>query len=170
MTTDLTSLARLCHVIISNNLDRFVYDDGGRSESGFKGHTGDCVVRAIAITTRLPYSEVYDALNGLATLERPRGRGKRSSSRTGVRRPTYERYLFALGAVWTPTMKVGQGCKVHLRADELPGGRLVVAVSRHLTAVVDGVVRDTHDPSRGGTRCVYGYYRIPEELTPTPGV
>lgn len=28
-------------------------------------------------------------------------------------------------------------------------------------AVVDGVVRDTHDPSRDGTRCVYGYWREP---------
>jgi hypothetical protein len=25
--------------------------------------------------------------------------------------------------------------------------------------VIDGVVHDTHDPRRGGTRCVYGYYQ-----------
>ena len=24
--------------------------------------------------------------------------------------------------------------------------------------VIDGVIQDTHNPSRGGTRCVYGYY------------
>lgn len=58
----------------------------------------------------------------------------------------------------TPTMAIGSGCKVHLRADELPTGRLVVSVSKHLVAVVDGVVHDTHDPRRGGTRCVYGYW------------
>jgi hypothetical protein len=29
----------------------FVYDDGGRSAAGFKGKTGDCVTRAIAIGT-----------------------------------------------------------------------------------------------------------------------
>lgn len=29
----------------------FVYDDGGRSAAGFKGKTGDCVTRAIAIAT-----------------------------------------------------------------------------------------------------------------------
>ena len=45
-----------------------------------------------------------------------------------------------------------------LRADELPGGTLIASCSRHMVAVIDGVIRDTHDPSRGGTRCVYGYY------------
>jgi hypothetical protein len=24
--------------------------------------------------------------------------------------------------------------------------------------VIDGVIHDTFDPSRGGTRCVYGYW------------
>jgi hypothetical protein len=56
-------------------------------------------------------------------------------------------------------MKVGIGCQVHLRPDELPTGTLIVKVSKHLTAVVDGIIEDTHDPSRGGKRCVYGYYR-----------
>ena len=47
---------------------------------------------------------------------------------------------------------------MHLTASDLPSGRLIVAVSRHLVAVIDGVIHDTHDPSRGGTRCVYGYF------------
>jgi len=53
---------------------------------------------------------------------------------------------------------VGAGCQVHLRPNELPNGILIVKVSKHLTAVIDGVMYDTHDPSRGGSRCVYGYY------------
>ena len=36
-------------------------------------------------------------------------------------------------------------------------GPLEVRCSRHIAAVMDGVVHDTHDPSRGGTRTVYGY-------------
>jgi len=36
--------------------------------------------------------------------------------------------------------------------------RLILSLSKHLAAMVDGVVHDTHDPSRGGTRCVYGYW------------
>lgn len=140
---------------------KFKYDDGGRANAGFKGSTGDCVVRAIAIATGLPYLKVYDEINELAQRERPRKGRKRSNSRTGVGRKTYHRYLIALGWQWVPTMKIGQGCKVHLREDELPKGRLVVRVSKHVLAVIDGVVHDTYEDSRDGTRCVYGYYFKP---------
>lgn len=140
---------------------KFKLDDGGRLFAGYNGSTGDCVVRAIAIATGKPYQEVYDAINILAERERPRRGRKRSNARTGVFRRTYEKYLFSLGATWVPTMRIGSGCKVHLRDGELPPGKLVVAVSKHLVAVIDGVVHDTHDPSRDGTRCVYGYYVVP---------
>lgn len=145
-----------------------VVDDGGRKAAGYSGTTGDCVTRAIAIATGLPYQTVYDALNGLAQFER-RGRRKRgiSSARTGVYRQTTKRYLQSLGWRWTPTMGIGTGCKVHLKADELPKGRLLVSLSRHLCAVIDGVVHDTHDPSRGGTRCVYGYWEPPLDKVST---
>jgi len=56
-------------------------------------------------------------------------------------------------------MQIGSGCRVHLRADDLPAGRLIVKVTHHLVAVIDGVIHDTHNCSRGGTRCVYGYWR-----------
>lgn len=136
-----------------------IVTDGGRAEAGFKGDTADCVVRAIAIATHMPYQKVYSDINIAAMRERPRAGGKRrSTARTGVHRRTYQRYLESLGWVWEPTMFIGSGCKVHMRAEELPSGRLIVALSRHLTTVIDGVIHDTHDPSRGGMRCVYGYY------------
>lgn len=141
---------------------RWVYHDGGRAAAGFKGKTGDCVTRAIAIATGIPYRKVYDDLNELAKLERPRNGKKRSSSREGVFRRTYQRYLESLGWEWVPTMKIGSGCQVHMRAEELPSGRIIVRVSKHLAAVIDGVLYDTHDCSRGGTRCVYGYFRPKE--------
>ena len=119
-------------------------------------------VRERLIATGKPYQEVYDALNALATRERTGKRKKTiSNARTGVHKATYHRYLISLGWKWTPTMAIGQGCKVHLKADELPSGRLIVALSRHLSVVIDGVIHDTHDPSRGGTRCVYGYFTEP---------
>ena len=55
-------------------------------------------------------------------------------------------------------MFVGSGCKVHLKANELPKGRILCVVSNHYVAVIDGVINDTYDPSREGTRCVYGYF------------
>ena len=66
--------------------------------------------------------------------------------------------MLELGFVWTATMQIGSGCNTHLKADELPSGRLVCSVSRHAVAVIDGVIHDTHDCSRGGKRCVYGYW------------
>jgi hypothetical protein len=78
---------------------------------------------------------------------------------------TVDTYLKSLGWVWVPTMQVGSGCTVHLRADELPTGTIVARVSRHYCTVIDGVIHDTHDYSRGGTRCVYGYWKLGQEKT-----
>ncbi len=137
----------------------FIHDDGGRAKAGYQGNTGDCVTRAISIATGLPYQTVYDSINGLSVNERT-GKRKRgiSNARTGVYKQTYKKLLTDLGWTWTPTMLIGSGCKVHLKADELPMGRLVVSVSKHLVAVIDGVIHDNHDCSRNGTRCVYGYW------------
>lgn len=138
----------------------WTFDDGGRVAAGFRGHAGDCVTRAIAIATGVPYADVYAALAAgmAASRGRHHSRGKRSA-RNGVFRNVYDPYLASLGWTWIPTSGIGQGCRVHLRADELPPGRIIARVSRHLCAVVDGVVHDTDDPTRGGTRCVYGYWR-----------
>jgi hypothetical protein len=138
-----------------------VHDDGGRAAAGFRGDTGDCVTRAAAIASGRPYTEVYALVNELAQRERPRDRRSRSGARTGVFKQTTRRVMAALGGQWTPTMEVGSGCRVHLRADELPAGRIVVSLSHHVAAVVDGVLHDTHDCSREGTRCVYGYWTFP---------
>lgn len=137
---------------------RFVFDDGGRAAAGYKGQTGDCVCRAIAIASGLPYQHVYDLLNDYTKISTKR-QPRRGSARTGIYKPTTRRVLEDLGWLWTPTMAIGSGCRVHLRDGELPTGRLIAAVSKHVVAVIDGVIHDTHDPSREGTRCVYGYWR-----------
>jgi hypothetical protein len=136
----------------------YVYDDGGRQTAGYKGETGDCVTRALAIAAGMPYPDAYTLLNRYVAAAERRRDGRQSSARTGVFKPTTRRFLASLGWRWTPTMAIGQGCRTHLRASELPHGRLIVSVSKHLVAVIDGVIHDTHDPSRGGTRCVYGYW------------
>jgi hypothetical protein len=138
----------------------FIYDDGGRANAGFRGEAGDCSTRAISIATGKPYREVYDDLTRLGNRERITKRHpSKGSARAGVRMSTLRKYLAGLGWEWVSTMTIGSGCQVHLRSNELPNGRLIVRVSRHLCAVIDGVIRDTHDPSRGGERCVYGYWR-----------
>jgi hypothetical protein len=138
---------------------RFQFDDGGRAAAGYKGKTGDCTCRAIAIAAELPYQRVYDLLNEHAQEQRlTKRQPRRGSARTGIYKNTIRRVLASLGWEWTPTMGIGTGCKFHLRDGELPPGDLIVSVSKHVVAVIDGVIHDTHDPSRDGTRCVYGYW------------
>lgn len=149
----------------------WVYDDGGRAAAGFKGTTGDCVCRAIAIATEMPYKEVYDLINQYGKAERiTKKHRSRSSARSGVWPKTIRKIMADLGWTWVPTMQIGQGCKVHLNAQELPKGRLVVTTAHHEVAVIDGVIHDTYDPNdrvayetdeyiiRQPERCVYGYY------------
>ena len=141
-------------------------DDGGRAAAGYKGKAGDCVVRSIAIVTNLPYQKIYDDLyeanekfriTSKTKLARSLNK-KNDSPRSGTHRVVLKEYLKKLGLNWTPTMFVGQGCKVHLKKSELPSGNLIVSCSKHITAVKDGILYDTYDCSRNGTRCVYGYW------------
>jgi hypothetical protein len=144
----------------------WVFDDGGRAAAGYKGLAGDCVTRAIAIATEQPYQEVYDELNHawqLAWADLPVAERPSASARTGLPRWVYDEYLKGRGWVWTPTMGIGTGCRVHLRRDELPAGRIIARVTKHICAVIDGVIHDTHDPSREGQRCVYGLWQPPAD-------
>ena len=138
----------------------FKYNDGGRRKAGYKGSSGDCAVRAIAIATEKPYQEVYNEINELAKIERTsRKRKSKSSARNGVYKRLFYKYMEKIGWTWIPTMFIGSGCKVHMKKKELPLGRLILNVSKHYVAVIDGVINDTHNPSRNGTRCVYGYWK-----------
>jgi hypothetical protein len=142
-------------------LTKLQFNDGGRAAAGYAGSAGDCVTRAIAIAAELPYEQVYAALSQGCRAQRvTRGHHRKASARNGVntKRRWFREYMKSLGFQYVATMHIGSGCKTHLRSEELPQGRLVVQVSRHYTAIIDGVIHDTYDPSRGGTRCVYGYW------------
>lgn len=140
----------------------FQYNDGGRLAAGFKGAAGDCVCRAIAIASGRDYTTVYSELSrGAGSQRHAKRSGKpKASAGDGITtgRKWFKDYMRSLGFRWNPTMGIGTGCRVHLNANELPAGRLVVMVSRHAVAVIDGVIHDLYDPSRAGTRCVYGYW------------
>lgn len=142
---------------------RYVYDDGGRSAAGFQGTTGDCVTRALAIATGIPYADAYAEVADLQHRA-----GKARTARTfRLGRRAIDELLAGHGFEWTPTMKIGAGCTVHLNREVYEhafgglvyGAPLIVRCSAHLVAVVNGQIRDTYDPSRDGTRCVYGYWK-----------
>jgi len=144
----------------------FIYDDGGRKDAGYKGSTNDCVVRAISIISGLSYKEVYNDINHLAKQSK-----SNSSARNDVSKKIFHSYLYSLGFKWVPLMGIGTGCKVHLNEKELPKGKLICRCSKHLVAVIDGVIHDTYNPNEKvsycwkqdkyfepSDRCVYGYY------------
>ncbi len=153
----------------------FKYNDGGRELAGFKGSAGDCVTRAITIVTGKAYKEVYDELfseikeftatkRSKAAKKAARGGGLSGTTPSnGISKEVYHKYLIEnVGMIWCPTMLVGQGCKVHLVSNELPSGKLIARVAKHLTAVIDGVINDVLDCSY---KCVYGYYYFPSFKT-----
>ena len=149
----------------------FKFCDGGREESGYKGFTGDCVVRSIAVATGISYKKVYNELF-IRAKDFSKGRckvakeikKKGASPRNGVHKKVYEKYLFDLGFEWVSKMKIGSGCTVHLKKDELPSGKIIVSLSKHLATVIDGILYDIYDCSRNGTRCVYGYYILKKRI------
>lgn len=138
---------------------KLIYSDGGR-EKYFKGTTGDCVCRAICNATGKDYKEIYNLINQLSKDEKITQKKKsKSSARTGVYKDTAKKIIEEhLKWKWHPTMTIGSGCKVHLKENELPKGTLIIKLSKHLTCVKDGILYDTYDCSREGTRCVYGYW------------
>jgi hypothetical protein len=166
----------------------FIFNDGGREKAGYKGKTGDCVVRAICIAANLPYDQVYKDLAeiNLKTKTRHKHAGKETLKfGTFVKSVGFKRYMEKLGWEFIPTMTIGSGCKIHLTEGELPMGRLIVSLSKHYTTVIDGVIHDTFSPEREvhccepdngrelkagewrnsngicriSRRCVYGYWR-----------
>ena len=148
----------------------FHYNDGGRSDSGYIGEARDCVARSVAIAAGLPYQDVYSELakgnakqrvsiNDLGYIPKRRVRTARNGINT--KRKWFKDYMISLGFTWTPTMQIGSGCTVHLTPSELPAhGRLVLSLSKHCAAFIDGKLLDTYDCSRDGTRCVYGYWTL----------
>lgn len=140
---------------MKKKVTKFVYNDGGRRAAGFKGHVDDCVARAIAIVTGLPYKEVYDEINRRAKRERCDNK-IRSSARKGVSNRLWRKYCEDLGMEWVPTMGIGTGCLIHARKEELPRGKLILSVSGHVCAFINGELHDTHSDSLD--KCVYGYF------------
>lgn len=132
---------------------KWVFDDGGRAQAGFKGRNGDCVTRAISIVLEMPYAVVVNMVDVAATAETPHNVTLRSSSQTGVYSDTTKKLLKSLG--WEYVSLERGKVKTYLQDGALPSGRLIVQFHGHLTAVIDGVQHDTHDFSR--TR-VMGYY------------
>ena len=119
----------------------FIFADGGRADAGYKGKTGDCVVRAVAIATGIDYKTAYN----LPALKVAGG------AFTGP----------AMRLTSSGTVGIGIARQNLLAAKPmpptLPKPKVTTASSlpASLAAVRDGVVYDTYDSSH---KMVYGYF------------
>jgi hypothetical protein len=156
---------------------QYIYDDGGRLAAGHLPNK-DCVTRSIAIATEQSYQTVYDSFDRLSLNER-RGKYKLgiSNPSTGIYKRTILKYMRLLGWEWInqascPIAEFNQVCSkvscplTRMHMNELPNGRLVVVVSKHFMAVINGILHDTRDNSENGERCVYGYFKRLGRLLP----
>lgn len=123
----------------------WIYDDGGRAAFNYPGEADDCCVRAIAIASELSYRDVRRRIVLLAIAT-----GVDCNPDAPIGGRVYNLLLHELGWRWIPTA----GVPSH--------GRYVVALSRHLTVVIDGVCHDTWDSMNSG-RVVEGYWRRAKE-------
>lgn len=148
---------------------------------------GDCVVRAFAIALHGPgveehqYKFVYKSFCRLIREWAFDGKSNalKRLYRDGTRhtKPDYmphkdviKAYAEENGFTWTATSGIGVSETVHVRPDELPGGSLVLVLSKQYSAFVDGKLYDGWDTSVSrhvaedegrGWRKVYGYYTAP---------
>jgi len=139
---------------------KFTLNDGGRRDAGFKGHTGDCVTRAVCIATGAPYRQTYNALGELYA---EMSGGLKRTARGGVATPVSFRYLTDRG--W----KLRLTPNAYFTAEAIPmQGTIIAVLHRHDVAVIDGVVMDSWDSRKSNrTKCgapkLMGYYYQSEE-------
>jgi len=127
-------------------MTNYQYNDGGRSKY-FKGITGDCATRAMAIALDIDYKSAYNELSEANA----KSVGKKSA-RNGISKEDFNRVLEAHGWVWVAAPKF-QGRKAYV--GDMPSGRVIARMAKHLVAVIDGVAYDTFNSTR---KMIYGYW------------
>ena len=127
-------------------MTNYQYNDGGRSKY-FKGIAGDCATRAMAIALDLDYKDAYNQLS-----EANKRRGGKKSARNGISKEDFNNVLEAHGWVWVAAPKF-QGRKAYV--GDMPSGRVIARMAKHLVAVIDGVAYDTFNSTR---KMIYGYW------------
>ena len=103
-----------------------------------KRRIDDCVIRAISILTNKSWNKVYNELSNLASYD-----GLMMDSVEFVEKYLDSKYL----------RKCHYSKTVEEFTKEFPKGKYAVTMNGHITAVIDGVVYDTFNPSNRIIRC-----------------
>ena len=126
----------------------YTYNDGGRGKAGYKGTTGDCGVRAVAILTGLDYQTVYKSAaaffksHGYAATGNAYKMGKKT--KRGQKKPHVVQDLW-YESMGFEKVKLPKGKKpTYTEAHELYGD-CMVTTRKHICALKDGALHDTFD-------------------------
>lgn len=135
----------------SDDMPGYQYDDGGRAAAGYKGKTGDCGCRAVAIATGKPYGDVYGALYAIAKSWKGNSRKAKAirakpSPRNGLSPDVLDAFMASIG--WRCEMVKARLHRLPAWAytpmrEGIPG--VVLYVRGHFTALVDETIRDIWD-------------------------
>ena len=129
------------------------YDDGGRAAAGYRGKSGDCVVRAIAICASEDYRAVYATMAEQMKRNGYAASGNAYATRERYRKAPRRRGLLKARRVQDRVLEAYGFQKVRLPAEERPTfteahhrfGDCVVGTTKHVAAIVDGALRDVFD-------------------------
>ena len=128
----------------------YCFDDGGRQEAGYKGKTGDCVPRAIAIVTGLPYKQVYktmaDAMkeHGYAASGNAYQQRGAKGHKKGQRNAK-DIQVDVIQKLGLRKVKFEKGVRPTYSEAHAQYGDCLVFTTRHAVALVGGKLRDTWD-------------------------
>lgn len=103
-----------------------------------KRHIDDCVIRAISILTNRSWNDVYEELGNLANKD-----SMMMDSVIFVEKYLDSKYL----------RKCHYSKTLEEFVKEFPKGKYAVTMNGHITAVIDGVIYDTFNPSNRTIRC-----------------
>lgn len=106
----------------------------------YNRHISDCVIRSISVLTDRSWKEVYDELTELAGED-----GRMFDNVQFVEEYLDEKYERECHYSKT----IGEF------SEEYPQGRYAVTTQGHITAIIDGEIIDTFDPSDRIMRCAW---------------
>jgi hypothetical protein len=118
-----------------------IYNDGGRSAVFDTPGRNDCVTRALAIVTGLPYMDIWNGIHATGSV-----------GRTGLVDDTVavRKYIESLGLMYIPN-------EAYFKDTKLPP-RAICCMRGHYFAVLDGCIHDVGHPTRGGRVYIKGYW------------
>lgn len=106
----------------------------------YNRHIDDCTIRAISLLTDMSWNEVYEELSILANRD-----GLMMDSVVFIEDYLDDRY----------PRECHYSKTIEEFAKEYPFGKYAVTTSGHITAIIDGIIYDTFDPSKRIMRCAW---------------